>query len=70
MWNLGRLLERRGKLREAEALFSEALTGRFRVLGRAHADTQDACVALVRVLAAQGKVRDARDVKAQYGARK
>ena len=69
MWNLGRLLEDQGKLREAEALYSEALTGRSRVLGRAHPHTQDVCTVLVRVLTAQGKVRDAMDVKAQYGGR-
>ncbi len=64
------LLQEQGKLREAEALFSEALTGSWRVLGRAHATTQGACNSLVRVLAAQGKARDAREVQAQYGARK
>ena len=67
MYNLGRLLEKQGKLREAESLFSEALTGSFRVLGRSHADTQGACAALVRVLTAQGRAHDAREVKAQYG---
>ena len=69
MCNLGVLLEEQDKMLEAETLFSEALTWSWRVLGRAHPDTQDACTALVRVLAAQGKARDARDVKAQYGGR-
>ncbi len=67
MYNLGRLLEDQGKLREAEALFSEALLGRCRVLGREHPYTQGACNALVRVLAEQGKARDAREVQAHYG---
>ena len=67
MGNLGLLLDKQGKLREAEALFSEALTGRFRVLGRAHPHTQAVCTFLVRVLSKQGKARDARAVKAQYG---
>ncbi len=58
-----------GKLREAEALFSEVLTGRLRVLGRAHDETERTYRALVRVLTAQGKARDAREVRAQYGGR-
>jgi hypothetical protein len=69
MGNLGLLLDKQGKLREAESLYNEALNGSFRVLGRVHADTQDACAALVRVLTKQGKARDAKDAKAQYGAR-
>ena len=69
MYNLGVLLEVQGKLREAEALFDEALRGRWRVLGRVHPDTQKACNSLVRVLAAQGKARDAREVQAQYRSR-
>ena len=67
MYNLGRLLEDQGKLRKAETLFSEALTGSWRVLGRTHTTTQLAYNALVHVLTAQGKARDAKDVKAQYG---
>ena len=59
-----------GRLREAEALFSEALTGRLRVLGRAHSETQDVYAGLLRVLKAQGKARNAREVQAQYGVRK
>jgi hypothetical protein len=69
MCSLGILLEGQGKLREAEALYSETLTGSWRVLGHAHNITQGACTALVRVLTAQGKARDAKDVQAQYGGR-
>ena len=64
------LLERQGKLRKATALFEEALMGRCRVQGRSHIATQALCASLVRVHAAQGKMRDAREVQAQYGDRK
>ena len=70
MGNLGLLLEERGKLREAEALLSEALSGLWRVVGSAHRDTRGVYIGLLRVLTAQGKARDVRDVKAQYGGRK
>ena len=63
-------MERQGTLREAEALLNEALIGCWRVLGRAHSLTQAAYTGLLRVLAAQGKARDVKDVKAQYGDRK
>jgi hypothetical protein len=67
MCNLGMLLERQGKLRKATALFEEALMGRSRVHGRSHIATQALRAALLRVIDAQGKMRDAREVQAQYG---
>ena len=66
VYNLAGLLEQLGQLREAETLLNEAMSGRWRVLGPAHHQTQSALNLLVRVLMAQGKARAARDVKAQY----
>ncbi len=62
MCELGAVLAGRLKLRAAELLFDEALSGRCRVLGRAHSDTQDACTMLSVVLFAQEKKRDAEDI--------
>ncbi len=56
-----------GKLGEAELLLREVLAGWCRVLGRLHPRTQESLAALARVLAAQGKAREARELRAQYG---
>ena len=61
------MLGKQGTQGKAETLFNEALTGCLRVLGREHPYTRVAHKGLVRVLTAQGRARDAREVKAQYG---
>ena len=65
-YNLG-LVMMQSKPGGAEALFREALEGWCKVHGRAHPNTRDAYTALVHVLTAQGKAREAREIKAQYG---
>ena len=65
--NLGCLLEKQGKLGEAEAQLREALAGLCCIFGRAHEYTQGAYAVLLRVLTAQGKAREARELRAQYG---
>jgi DNA-binding SARP family transcriptional activator len=67
MRNLGMEVACLKRLGEAEVLLSEALSGCWRVLGSEHPYTKDAYSALMHVLDVQGKARDARDVKAQYG---
>ena len=61
--NLGALLERQGRLGDAEALFREALAGYQTALGAGHAHTRATADALERVLRAKavpGGVRDRR----------
>eukprot|EP00808_Paulinella_micropora_P008030 g47258.t1 len=54
--NLGVLLEKQGKLAEAEPLFRRALQGREKTLGAEHPDTLASVKNLVRFLEQQGKV--------------
>ena len=61
--NLADLLERQGRLGDAEALYREALAGFTTALGAGHAHTQRAAADLERVLRAKavpGGVRDRR----------
>ena len=51
--NLAHLLERQGRLDEAEGLYREALAGRELALGAAHAHTQRTAADLERVLRAR-----------------
>ena len=67
MSNLALLLQAQGKLGEAEPLLREALTGRCRALGPAHPNTRDSYSALLSLLTAQGRAREARELRAQYG---
>ena len=65
--NLGALLQEQGKHGEAEPLLREALAGCDSVLGRAHPRTRACLTGLLGTLVAGGKVREARDVVAQFG---
>ena len=66
MHNLGRLLQDQGRLGEAEALAREALPGWRSALGDAHPHTQLAYQLLLGLLTAQGKHREARELKAAF----
>ena len=65
---MARLLQAQGKLGEAKPLLYEALLGWWAVLGPAHADTRDAYTSLLSQLTAPGSTREARELKAKYGA--
>ena len=62
------LLQDQGKLGEAKPLLYEALLGFWEVLGPTHTYTRDAYTSLLTLLSAQGSVREARELKAKYGA--
>lgn len=65
--NLGALLQEQGRHGEAEPLLREGLAGSFSALGRAHPRTGAGLNGLLRSLVALGKVREAREIVAQYG---
>jgi hypothetical protein len=54
------------RLGEAEALAREALAGMRRTLGDAHSDTLTSFQLLLGLLTAQGKHREARELKATF----
>ena len=66
MHNLAVLLKDQGRLGEAEALAREALAGRRSALGDAHPHTQWSYQLLLGLLTAQGKHREARELKAAF----
>ena len=66
MSNLAQLLQAQWRLAEAEALAREALAGRRSTLGDAHPHTQTSYQTLLGLLTAQGKHRDARELKAAF----
>ena len=68
MNNLAALLQGQGRLGEAKPLLYETLLGRWEALGPAHPDTRSAYAWLQSLLTAQGSVREARELKAKYGA--
>ena len=64
MNNLALLLPAQGRLVEAKALARETLAGLRSTLGDAHPHTQMACTSFLLLLTAQGKHREARELKA------
>ena len=60
------LLQDQGRLGEAEALAREALAGSRSTLGNSHPSTQGRYQLLLRLLTAQGKHREARELKAAF----
>ena len=68
MYNLATMLQDKGRLGRAKSLFLEALEGRWDTLGPTHSDTRNAYTALMNQLTAQGATREARELKAKYGA--
>ncbi len=68
MYSLARLLQDQGKLGEAKPLLYEALLGLWEVLGPAHPHTRASYTSLLTLLTAQGSAREARELKAKYGA--
>ena len=66
MSNLAVLLQAQGRLGEAEALAREALAGRRSVQGDAHPHTQITFQGVLGLLTAQGKHREARELRAAF----
>ena len=65
-WSLAGLLHAQGRAAEAEALYREALTGMRSALGDTHPRTQDLVEQFLEFLTAQGKHREARELKAAF----
>ncbi len=53
---------------EAKPLLYEVLMGRWEVLRPAHPDTRSVYLSMLSQLTAQGSAREARELKAKYGA--